>query len=68
VDLVVRDGQLIPVRGATILRAGDEIIALTDPEHTPTSRGSSRPQGERPGRPSAPTSRPTSPGWASTAS
>jgi cell volume regulation protein A len=35
ISLVIRDGQLIPVQGSTTLRAGDEIIALTDPEHTP---------------------------------
>ena len=35
ISLVIRDGQLIPVQGATTLRAGDEVIALTDPERTP---------------------------------
>jgi potassium/hydrogen antiporter len=35
ISLVIRDGQLIPVQGSTTLRAGDEILALTDPEHTP---------------------------------
>jgi cell volume regulation protein A len=34
ISLVIRDGQLIPVRGSTSLRAGDEIVALTDPERT----------------------------------
>jgi len=32
ISLVIRDGQLIPVQGATTLRAGDELVALTDPE------------------------------------
>jgi Trk K+ transport system NAD-binding subunit len=32
---VIRDGQLIPVQGGTTLRAGDEVIALTDPQRTP---------------------------------
>ena len=35
ISLVIRDGQLVPVQGSTTLRAGDEILALTDPEHTP---------------------------------
>jgi cell volume regulation protein A len=35
ISLVIRDGQLIPVQGATTLLAGDEVIALTDPERTP---------------------------------
>jgi Trk K+ transport system NAD-binding subunit len=30
--LVIRDGELVPVRGATVLQAGDEVLALTDPE------------------------------------
>jgi len=35
ISLVIRHGQLIPVQGSTTLRAGDEILALTDPERTP---------------------------------
>jgi potassium/hydrogen antiporter len=35
ISLVIRDGQPVAVQGATTLRAGDEILALTDPEHTP---------------------------------
>jgi potassium/hydrogen antiporter len=31
ISFVIRDDQLVPVRGSTILRAGDEILALTDP-------------------------------------
>jgi potassium/hydrogen antiporter len=31
ISLVIRDGHLIPVQGSTSLRAGDEVIALTDP-------------------------------------
>ena len=34
ISLVGRDGQLIPVQRATTLRAGDQVIALTGPEHT----------------------------------
>jgi potassium/hydrogen antiporter len=34
ISLVIRDGQLVPVHGSTMLRAGDEILALTDPERT----------------------------------
>jgi potassium/hydrogen antiporter len=32
ISVVIRDGQLLPVRGSTTLRAGDEVLALTDPE------------------------------------
>jgi potassium/hydrogen antiporter len=32
VSLVTRGGQLLPVRGDAVLRAGDEVMALTDPE------------------------------------
>jgi len=35
ISLVIRDGQLVPVQGSTMLRAGDEILALTDPGRTP---------------------------------
>jgi NhaP-type Na+/H+ and K+/H+ antiporter len=35
ISFVIRDDQLVPVRGATILHAGDEILALTDPERDP---------------------------------
>jgi potassium/hydrogen antiporter len=35
ISLVIRDGQLIPVQGSTTLWAGDEILALTDPERAP---------------------------------
>ena len=31
----IRNDQLVPVRGSTILCAGDEILALTDPERGP---------------------------------
>jgi hypothetical protein len=31
ISFVIRDNQLVPVGGATTLRAGDEILALTDP-------------------------------------
>jgi cell volume regulation protein A len=34
IGFVIRDGQLVPVQGSTALRAGDEILALTDPERT----------------------------------
>jgi hypothetical protein len=32
---VIRDNHLVPVSGATSLPAGDEILALTDPERAP---------------------------------
>jgi potassium/hydrogen antiporter len=35
ISLVIRDGQLVPVQGATILRAGDEVVALADPQRAP---------------------------------
>jgi cell volume regulation protein A len=35
ISFVIRDDQLVPVRGSTILEAGDEILALTDPERGP---------------------------------
>ena len=33
ISVVIRHGHLLPVRGSTRLRAGDEVLALTDPEH-----------------------------------
>jgi cell volume regulation protein A len=35
ISFVIRDDQPVPVRGSTVLRAGDEILALTDPERGP---------------------------------
>jgi cell volume regulation protein A len=35
ISFVIRDNQLVPVRGATSLWAGDEILALTDSERGP---------------------------------
>jgi cell volume regulation protein A len=35
ISFVIRDDQLVPVGGSTTLRAGDEILALTDPERGP---------------------------------
>jgi len=35
ISLVIRHSQLVPVHGSTVLRAGDEILALTDPERAP---------------------------------
>jgi potassium/hydrogen antiporter len=35
ISFVIRDDQLVPVSGSTTLRAGDEILALTDPERGP---------------------------------
>ena len=32
ISMVSRDGKLLPVRGSTTLEAGDEILALSDPE------------------------------------
>jgi potassium/hydrogen antiporter len=31
VSFVVRDGQLVPIRPGTRLRAGDEVLVLADP-------------------------------------
>lgn len=31
---VVRGGELVPVRGRTVLHAGDELLVLADPEHS----------------------------------
>jgi Trk K+ transport system NAD-binding subunit len=35
ISFVIRNDQLVPVRGSTTQRAGDEILALTDPERGP---------------------------------
>jgi cell volume regulation protein A len=35
ISLVIRDGQLVPSQGATILRAGDEVLVLADPQRAP---------------------------------
>jgi cell volume regulation protein A len=35
ISLVIRDGQLVPVQGATILCADDEVVALADPQRAP---------------------------------
>jgi NhaP-type Na+/H+ and K+/H+ antiporter len=35
ISFVIRDDQLVPVGGGTMLRAGDEILALTDPKRGP---------------------------------
>ena len=35
IGFVIRDNQLVPVNGATSLRAGDEILVLTDRERGP---------------------------------
>jgi Trk K+ transport system NAD-binding subunit len=34
ISVVIRDGHLVPVHGSTRLQAGDEVLALTDAEHT----------------------------------
>jgi cell volume regulation protein A len=39
ISLIVRDGRSLPVRADTILRAGDEILLLTDPQ-SPADTGS----------------------------
>jgi potassium/hydrogen antiporter len=33
ISMINRDGALVPVRGGTMLRAGDEVLLLTDPDH-----------------------------------
>ena len=35
VSFVSRDGGLLPITGDTLLRAGDEVLVLTDPTHDP---------------------------------
>jgi NhaP-type Na+/H+ and K+/H+ antiporters with a unique C-terminal domain len=35
ISMVSRDGQLVQVRGATVLRSGDEVLALTDEDDAP---------------------------------
>jgi cell volume regulation protein A len=32
VSIVTRSGRLVPIRGDTVLRAGDEVLAITDPD------------------------------------
>ena len=32
VSFVVRDGQLVPIKGDTNLRAGDDVLVLADPD------------------------------------
>ena len=32
VSMLLREGLLVTVRGDTVIRAGDEIVVLTDPE------------------------------------
>jgi len=51
ISVVIRHGHLLPVRGSTRLRAGDEVLALTDPEHpqnlAPVFTSGPRPPGTR---------------------
>ncbi len=37
ISMISRDGALVQVRGSTVLRAGDEVLALTDEAHPPDS-------------------------------
>lgn len=37
IGLVLRDGRLLPTRGDTVLRAGDEAVVAVDPDHGPDS-------------------------------
>jgi cell volume regulation protein A len=32
---ILRDGELVPIRSQTVLQAGDEILALSDPDSEP---------------------------------
>jgi cell volume regulation protein A len=34
ISIVSRDGKLLPVRSDTVLRAGDDVLAIVDPEHS----------------------------------
>jgi potassium/hydrogen antiporter len=38
ISMVSRDGALLPVRGRTILRAGDEVLVLLDPDADSSTR------------------------------
>ncbi len=38
ISLVTRDGRLVPIRGNTALRAGDEVLAIVDPDHSEDPR------------------------------
>jgi hypothetical protein len=58
ISVVIRDGHLVPVHGSTRLQAGDEVLALTDPEHQnltpvfapqPSPPGTGSAQGSRAG-------------------
>jgi cell volume regulation protein A len=58
VSFVIRSGELVPVRGGTELRAGDEVLLLGDPEArqelAATFTSAARPSAPSPaGRPSA---------------
>jgi cell volume regulation protein A len=35
VSMVVREGRLLPPNAGTVLRAGDEVLVLVDPEEEP---------------------------------
>ncbi len=35
ISFVSRDGSMLPITGDTVLRTGDEVLVLTDPEHDP---------------------------------
>jgi cell volume regulation protein A len=38
ISMVSRDGALVPVRGRTVLQAGDEVLVLVDPDADPATQ------------------------------
>ena len=38
ISLVIRDGAAVQPRGSHVLRGGDEVVVLTEPEHEPAIR------------------------------
>jgi cell volume regulation protein A len=50
ISFVSRDGRLVQVRGDTVLRAGDEVVALGDPDQGPDSLFASPDPGGNGGR------------------
>ncbi|MGH3628266.1 MAG: potassium/proton antiporter, partial [Sciscionella sp.] len=64
ISLVIRDGKLVTVSGETTLRAGDEIVALSDPgsDHDPQQLFRGKAPGVT-GTPVAPTAAPAPLRW-----
>ena len=45
ISLIIRQGRLVPVRADTQLRAGDEVVTLTDPDAADAVNGLFQPRG-----------------------